>query len=422
MARHNIYKFGGASIENGERIKSVANIIKGSTSPLIVVVSALGKSTNLLELILKCFIDKDINSAKHHYNIFINTHNDIITELSLPHSIIDKLKTELEDIIITSCSGIYDYDYWYDTIVGYGELFSTTILYNYLTSSGNECGFVDAREIIITDNKYREASVDIELTKEAFAQNISKFNKQITITQGFIGATKDGISTTLGREGSDYSAAIFAVVAKSKELTIWKDVEGVLNADPRKFNNTELIPQLNYHDAVELSYSGAQIIHPKTIRPLHNEGITLYVRSFINPERDGSTINSEISTIDTPVITLKEKQILLTITPLDFSFVLEESLENIFNIINNFRQKVNMIQNSAVSISIAVDDSRYFVDFIGELQLHYKVSYNTNLELITIRGDRTTTKVLQVIKEESHKGEIYLSQETRKVVRILRKV
>lgn len=422
----NVYKFGGASIADANKIRNVNNIIASSDEKLMVVVSALGKTTNELEKLLGFFLIADrVGMRETLINITI-THRNIITELNLSNNVIEPLLESLDDMIFGCSLGdrtTRDYDFWYDAVVSYGELLSSTIVCEYLKSQSIDTVLIDARGVLITDNKHREANVDIEMSGRRFAEMLSTEKQpKVFITQGFIGASVDGETTTLGREGSDYSAAIMAVICGSKSLTIWKDVQGVLNADPRFYPEAVLIEQLNYHDAVELAYSGAQVIHPKTIKPLYNNNISLYVRSFVNPTLKGSVINGERSAIKVPVTILKRNQILLTISPNDFSFVLEESFENIFVLANNYRQKVNMVQNSAVSISIVVDNSRYFDAFLESLRQFYKVAYNEDLELITVRGDFAGKEAQSIISRESDGYKIYLSQHTRRLVRIVRKI
>lgn len=422
----NVYKFGGASIADAGRIKNVNNIIVASPERLIVVISALGKTTNELEKLLGFFLIADRVGMRETITNIEHNHLKIVSDLGLPSSTIEPLLERLDDMIFGCSLGdrsAHDYDFWYDAIVSYGELLSSTIVCQYLCSQSVNSVLIDARGVLVTDNKHREANVDIELSKIRFIDTLSTLNDpKVLITQGFIGASKDGETTTLGREGSDYSAAIMAVIGESKALTIWKDVEGVLNADPRYYPKATLIEQLNYHDAVELAYSGAQIIHPKTIRPLYINNISLYVRSFVNPSSKGSVINGQRSQIKVPITILKRDQILLTISPNDFSFVLEESFENIFMLANNYRQKVNMVQNSAVSITIVVDNSRYFDAFLESLRQVYKVAYNEGLELVTVRGNFASQQAQSIIDEESRNCEIYLSQHTRRLVRIVRKV
>ncbi len=418
-----VYKFGGAALATAQRIKNVANIITATNSPLIVIVSAIGKSTNNLEAILDSYISGNTVTLNELLTSFVAYHQNIVNDLELPQDTISIIVSELKGTIFSdSLFNTLSYSEQYDTIVPFGELLSSAIVNGYLKHVGVDCSLIDARNILVTNDIHQDATVDIEATKVKY-NNYKQNNRatHITISQGFIGATSKGVTTTLGREGSDYSAAIFAVVTSSSTLTIWKDVIGVLNCDPRRFDSPELIEHLSYKDAVELSYNGAQIIHPKTIRPLENNQITLYVRSFIEPTTEGTIINSEPSTIMVPIITIKENQTLITISPLDFSFALEECLEHIFSIINRWQQRVNMVQNSAVTISIVVDNSKRFSQFIEELSEHFRVTYNCSLELVTIQGETTNRKVKMEIEQQKTQRRLYLLQETRKLTRLIGK-
>ena len=421
----NVYKFGGASIADADKIKNVNNIIKECGNDLIVIVSALGKTTNKLEELLRFFLIGDNAGMRETITDLYEAHNKITTELSLEKSITSHLFSSLDDMVFGCSLGnrqSHDYDFWYDAIVSFGELLSSTIVNEYLLTQNINSALVDVRSVLITDNKHRDANVNNDISQLKFNQMLeATAGVDVRVTQGFIAASADGETTTLGREGSDYSAALMAVLSKSSCLTIWKDVNGVLNADPRYYSDATLIPQLNYHDAVELAYSGAQVIHPKTIKPLYNNNIQLRVRSFINRENAGSIINGDHSSIDIPIIVVKHNQILLTITPNNFSFVLEDSFEKIFALANSHRQKVNMVQNSAVSISMVIDNSRYFDEFINTLRQYYKVAYNDKMELVTVRGDFKTDKANTMIGRERIGYKIYLSQHTRRLVRLLRR-
>ena len=421
----NVYKFGGASIADADKIKNVNNIIKKCGNELIVVISALGKTTNKLEELLRFFLIGDNAGMRESITNLYEAHNKILTELSIDNSANNAIFNTLDDMIFGCSLGdrqSRNYEFWYDAIVSFGELLSTSIINQYLKSQNVNSVLIDARGVLITDNKHGEANVNKELSQLKFNDMIKATNGvDVRVIQGFVGASDDGETTTLGREGSDYSAALIAVLSGSKSLTIWKDVDGVLNADPRYYSDAILIKQLNYHTAVELAYSGAQIIHPKTIKPLYNNNIELRVRSFINIDSEGSVINGEHSNIDIPIIIVKRDQVLLTITPNDFSFVLEDSFEKIFALANSYRQKVNMVQNSAVSISMVIDDSRYFDKFIDALRQFYKVAYNDKLELVTVRGDFNDDKANTMIGRESIGYKIFLSQHTRRLVRLLRR-
>ncbi len=278
-------------------------------------------------------------------------------------------------------------DYIYDQIVSIGEVASTKLIAAYLQSKGCNVVWADARNYIKTDNSYREAKVDWSKTDSEIQRHlVPQLQKHIVITQGFIGGTSENFTTTLGREGSDYSAAIFSACLNASALTIWKDVPGVLNADPKWFNETERIPQLSYHDAIELTYYGATVIHPKTIKPLQNKGIPLYVRSFINPAEQGTKITSLETQLPVPSFIFKVNQVLISIFPKDYSFIIEENLSNIFNLFHKHKVKINTMLNAALSFSVSVDQDELKISaLIKDLSEMYKVKYNTGLELVTIR-------------------------------------
>ncbi|HMR19552.1 MAG TPA: aspartate kinase, partial [Sphingobacterium sp.] len=291
------------------------------------------------------------------------------------------------------------YDYLYDQIVSVGEMLSSKILAAYCQSIGIPVKWVDARDYIATDNTYREAKVNWLQTEDKIRRELPTIlNDYIVITQGFIGSTSENFTTTLGREGSDYSAAIFASCLNAEEITIWKDVPGVLNADPKWFAKTELIPELSYTDAIELTYYGATVIHPKTIKPLQNKKITLNVRSFLNPSQPGTQIRTTNRTLPVPSFIFKVNQVFINIQPRDFSFIVEDNLSHIFNLFHLHRIKVNMMHNSAISFSVSIDDTGENIDLLLEnLEKRYKVNVEKGLELITIRyyNQQTIDRVLE---------------------------
>jgi aspartate kinase len=277
-----------------------------------------------------------------------------------------------------------NYNFHYDQIVSIGELISTKIVSAYLNENNFKNNWVDVRDVIKTDNNYREGNVDWELT-HSLSTNILT-NENLIVTQGFIGGTSENFTTTLGREGSDYTAAILAFISNSDSVTIWKDVEGVLNADPKLFADAKKINQLSYHDAIELAYYGATVIHPKTIKPLQNKNIPLYVNSFLNPSERGTIINNEPSNAPTSCFIVKSNQILVSISTKDFSFVVEENLSDIFNLFFEHQVKINLMQNSAISFSVSIDNDKRKTDALfSSLKRNYRLLYNEGLELITIR-------------------------------------
>lgn len=412
-----VYKFGGASVRSAEGIKNILNIVSNEPDQLFIVVSAMGKTTNAMEVVLDNFMKADKTSSLEKLAEVEVYHRQIINELFGNSFFEDKILNPVFDEIKQLIqNGVGDeYDRWYDWLVSFGEIISTKIVSAFLNESGVENEWLDMRELLVTDSNFREANVHMENSQIRIKAAVDFSKKRIYIGQGFIGANVKGDPTTLGREGSDYTAAVVGNLLDAENVTIWKDVPGILNADPRLFENTVLIPELTYFDAVELAFSGAQIIHPKTIKPLENKQIPLYVRPFGSPTEAGSVIKlTTEKPIDIPVLILRKNQVLVTIRPRDFSFVLEESLSKVFAVMHKHRMKISLIQSSAVSISLCVDNSRYLTGALDELTNDFKVVYNENLELLTIRG------VNDEVYEKNTKGkEILLQQKTRKNARIL---
>lgn len=411
-----VYKFGGASVKSAEGIKNIVKIVSEVTDDLFIVVSAMGKTTNAMEKVLESFMKVNREEALNQLNEIEHFHLDIIQQLFQDVSLGEKAVTPVfEEIRKLVSEGIgNDYDRWYDQIVSYGEVISTTIVSVYLKESGLDNRWLDMRQLLVTDSNYREANVNYLETEKRLKAAVDFSRCKRYIGQGFIGTNMQGKPTTLGREGSDFTAAVVGNVLHAENVTIWKDVPGILNADPRIFPNTVLIPELSYMDAVELAYSGAQIIHPKTIKPLENKQIPLFVRPFSNPEEKGSIIHGNAKPIAVPTFILKKNQVLITLRPLDFSFILEESLTWIFTVVEKYRLKVGLIQSSAVSISICVDNSRYLQRAMDELANDYKVSYNSGLELLTISGTRP-----DIIQATTEGREILVQQQTRRIGRFL---
>jgi len=385
-----VYKFGGASVMNADAVKNLAGIIKKSGhQSLLIVVSAMGKMTNKLEELSNAYNFGEDNTHElleeikaYHFNIL----NDLFPNHQHPvYNDVANTFVEIEWLLEEEANDAPDYIY--DQIVSIGEVISTKIVAAYLNEDGTTATWVDARNFIHTDNTYREGKVDWEKTEADIQRNLLPLvEKTIAVTQGFIGNTSENFTTTLGREGSDYSAAIFTSCLNATALTIWKDVPGVLNADPKWFDQTERIPQLSYHDAIELTYYGATVIHPKTIKPLQNKNIPLYVKSFIIPEGEGTQINSVISKLPVPSFIFKVNQVLISILPKDFSFIIEENLSDIFSLFHQHKIKVNTMLNSAISFSVSVDDDAEKISkLIADLSVRYKVKYNKKLELVTIR-------------------------------------
>ena len=388
-----VFKFGGASVNSADAVKNVVTIVNNYIDDnLLIVISAMGKTTNALEQLTDAYYNNDA------YSFIYNNIKDY------HHNIINELFAEDKSIILNDINTLFksldkklnlkpttNYDYEYDQIVVYGELLSTKIIHHYLKTTGVWNIWFDARKVIITDNTFKEAKVNWELTTDEIDFSIASKYKdnenRIIITQGFIGGTLNGISTTLGREGSDYTASIFAYCLNAEEVIIWKDVPGVLNADPKYFEDTHKLDSISYREAIELAYYGASIIHPKTIKPLQNKNIPLRVKSFINPDESG-TIISDIDHADglMPSFIFKKNQTLVSISPRDFSFIAEDNLSDIFRTIADTGIKINLMQNSAISFSICIDENKKRLDrLIESLKKDYQVKYNQELELITIR-------------------------------------
>ena len=385
-----IFKFGGASVKDANGVKNLANIVRDyKKGELLIVISAMGKITNKLEELTKAYLSQSddthaiFDEIKHfHFKIieelFQGNANPVYNEVANTFVEIDWLIEDEPDS---------NSDYIYDQIVSIGEVVSTKIVAAWLNETNNKALWVDARNYIQTDNTYREGKVDWEKTNQIIQKEmVPLIAKNIIVTQGFIGGTSENYTTTLGREGSDYSAAIFASCLNAAALTIWKDVPGVLNADPKWFDETEKIPQLSYHDAIELTYYGATVIHPKTIKPLQNKGIPLFVRSFIQPEGSGTAITKDSNPLPVPSFIFKVNQALISIFPKDYSFIIEENLSNIFELFHQHRIKINTMLNSAISFSVSVDDNEEKVKkLIESLSNQFTVKYNKGLELVTIR-------------------------------------
>ena len=403
-----VFKFGGASVKDAQSIQKVAEIIKShQNEKTLVVVSAMGKTTDLLVSIVKNFYNgkgeplSELSSIKQGFE-------DVLSSLfPAGHAVFDEVFNSfieaewiLEDPLADS------YDYLYDQIVCIGELISSRILAAYLNLNGIKAQWIDARDFIITDDTHREANVNWEATEQRIKGQLPKLIDQYTlVTQGFIASTTENHTTTLGRDGSDYSAAIFAACQDASQVTIWKDVPGVLNADPKWFNDTELIEELSYSDAIELTYYGANVIHPKTIKPLQNKQIPLYVKSFLEPQEKGTVIRATKLKLPVPSFIFKVNQILLHIQPKDFSFILEDNLSHIFRLCYEHRIKINMMHNTAINFAISLDDTGENVcNLIETLEKRYCIHTVSDLELITIRyyNQETIERVLldkEIIKE-----------------------
>lgn len=414
-----VFKFGGASVKDVKSLQNMASIISGYNDNLVIVVSAMGKMTNAFEDLVKAYFKGD-EQKWDKFNLIKNFHNQIIEGLFEPNDeiypFIDALFFKIEDRLNRMPS--LNFDFEYDQLVGYGEILSTTIISHYLRKNDIKNKWVDIRFLLRTDDNWREASIDWELSGQLIAETLNFNNEKIYLTQGFIGSTTSDLTTTLGREGSDYTAAILGNVLKADRVVVWKDVPGILNADPQYFEHPRKIASMTYREAVELTFFGAKVIHPKTIKPLENSKIPLHVRSFLKPEAKGTVIGSDESQKPgkhIPVFIIKTRQVLITMSQPDFSFMNEKSMAWIFEIFSELSMKINLIQQSALNLSISTDIPEHGVlRLVERLSESFEVRYNDGLELITIR--HYTPEAIEA--EISHRS-VYLDQKTRNTARFL---
>ncbi|MCR4966032.1 MAG: aspartate kinase [Bacteroidales bacterium] len=384
-----IFKFGGASVKDAPAIRNLLRILQlYAGEELVVVISAMGKTTNFLERVLKAYSQHEDTSAL--VEELMQYHNGILEEL-LPGEREGKakmasLRAAMERKLAQPYSGHYDYEY--DQLVSFGEMMSTTLISHFLQQSGVANTWLNACDLVLTDMTYREGKVDWTLTAARIRQAVPAALQahKVVITQGFIAGTSAQTRVTLGREGSDYTAAIFAYCLDASRVTIWKDVPGLLNADPKRFSDAVKLDEIPYQEALELSYYGASVIHPKTLKPLQNKHIPLFVKSFFHPENPGSMIGDCKLSTTIPSFIVKDNQTLLTLFPKDFSFVAEENLSEIFTLFAKYRIKINMMQNSALSFSVCTGTELDRVQkCVDELQNRYRVKYNEGVTLVTIR-------------------------------------
>lgn len=384
-----VFKFGGASVRNADGFRNVGRIIQqNGDKPLLVVISAMGKTTNALEQVVNAFY-KNTGSWSELFEIVKKSHTDLFLELmpganSLPEEIVQILQATEARLKMRS---LEEYDLIYDQVVSAGELLSSRILAYYLHALSVDAEWIDIRDIILTDSTYRDARIMWQETKVHTEQHVKPLLEQrkIIVTQGFIGKNADGYTTTLGREGSDYTAAILSYCLDAESMHIWKDVPGVLTGDPRIFEEVTLLPRLSYNEAIEMTYYGAKVIHPKTIKPLQNKQIPLYVRPFDEPSSHGTVISAERELSYPPVIVIESNQSLLHISTNDFSFVAEHHLSSIFALLAQCRLKVNMMRNTAISFSVCVNNvPDRIAKFEKELGTEFKLIADNDLELITI--------------------------------------
>ena len=414
-----VYKFGGASVRNADGVRNLRQIID-EEQHLFIIVSAMGKTTNALERVFEGLQKGDKQQSLEHIAKLRDYHAEIIDDLwHEPKRLekVDALFDELEQVATQTVYRAEDAELWYDTIVAYGELVSTTIISEYLNYAGVPNRWIDMRRCFVTEQRHKDAGVDIEASAPRLREAVANGPETVFIGQGFIGGAPDGTTTTLGREGSDYSAAVAANILDAESMSVWKDVDGVLNADPKIFPDAVQIAELNYLDTIELAYSGAQIIHPKTIKPLQNKNIPLYVRPFGDKRKPGTVIRGLSAPVDVPILILKKDQVLLTIRSRDFSFVLEEKFATIFSLLERFRIKTNLIHNSAVNLSLCVDNSWHIDEVVEALrEAGFDVMKSENMELLTVRGYTE-----ELWRRYARGPQVFIRQATQATVRVVRK-
>ena len=421
-----VFKFGGASVKDAPAIENLKNILQRyENEQLVVVISAMGKTTNFMEKMLDAYYHAPEN-VPALLSELRTQHESVAEQLMgadnpfLPHS--ERIFTLLNEQLRRPTSDNFDYDY--DRIVSFGELLSTTLIATYLNTQGIETQWLDARQLVRTDNTYREGHVDWAVTQKLVCNTINPYFQNrthgIVLTQGFIAGTAENQTTTLGREGSDYSAAILAYTLDAECVTVWKDVPGILNADPKRFADAVKIDKLTYHETVELAYYGASVIHPKTLKPLHNKQIPLFVKSFFHPENEGSMITKDADLTEVPSFIVKDNQLLISVSPRDFSIIGVENLSIILDILAKYRVKINLIQNSALTFSVCTDNVPLRLKpCIEALQEEFIVKFNDGIRLVTIRHyDAESEKtILNMFDNE----EVIIRQSNRHTIQMILK-
>ncbi len=412
-----IFKFGGASVKDAEGIKNVFSVLeKVGHEDTLLVISAMGKTTNALELVIKNYFEKS-NELHASLQEVRKYHNQILMDLfdDEEHDVFYVVNSHFADLeYFIRSNKSPNYNFVYDQVVSYGEIISTTIVSHYFNHAGLKNNWIDVRNFIKTDNNYRDANVDWEKTQKLISKGVQK--KALNITQGFLGSDENNFTTTLGREGSDYTAAIFAYCLSAENVTIWKDVPGVLNADPRYFENAVLLNQISYREAIELAFYGASVIHPKTLQPLQRKEIPLFVKSFVNPLLPGTSVSKGADLEPhTPCFIVKKNQLLISLSSIDFSFIMEENISEIFALFHQYKIKVSLIQNSAISFSVCVEDKfGNFDELKNILSKKFKVAYNEDVSLYTIRHfDDKAAKIVEKDKDVLVKQ---ISRETMQLV------
>ncbi|CCH56871.1 aspartate kinase [Fibrisoma limi BUZ 3] len=414
-----VFKFGGASVKEAAGVRNLTRIVQSQGRGAVVVVSAMGKTTNALEEVVRAYASGDTDQTTAHWASVRAYHEAIMRDLAGDHfedtfQPVLETFTAVETYLRQPTTG--SFDQIYDQIVSIGEVVSTQIVAAYLNAQNVSTYWADARELVYTDATYREGKVDWEQTsRQIQALSATRPKQDVIVTQGFVGRSPNGLTTTLGREGSDYTAAIFAFCLDAESVTIWKDVPGVLNADPKWFDDTVLLEKITYQDAIELAYYGATVIHPKTIKPLQNKGIPLYVRSFVEPDKPGTAIGDFEQHLPISSFIFKVNQVLISLHPKDFSFIAEDNLSLIFGQFAEAGVKINLMQNTAISFSVVVDQNPARVPaLLEQLRQNFRVNYNEGLELVTIRYyDQNTIDRVLINKK------LLLEQKSRYTVQLV---
>ena len=412
-----IFKFGGASVKDAEGIHNMYRVLEQTGhAQTLIVVSAMGKTTNAFEKLIEAYFD-DAKQLESQLNEIIDYHLGIMNETfdHPKHDVFDQVKQRFDRLrTFLKNNKSPHYSFVYDQVVSTGELVSTTIITHFLNEKGIAANWLDARECIQTDTSYRDANVDWARTEKAIREKVNP--DQFYITQGFIGSDDNNFTTTLGREGSDYTAAIFAYCLNGSSVTIWKDVPGVLNADPRHFESTQLLHHISYQEAIELAFYGASVIHPKTLQPLQRKEIPLHVKSFINPKDEGTKVSKGVA-IDPhiPCYIVKNNLALIKLSSLDFSFIIEKNISDIFAMLHKYKMKVDLIQNSAISFSVCVFDKFGKIEeLLHELRGRFQVDHKPNISLYTIRHFQPESATFLLRKHE-----LLLEQRTQETMQLV---
>ena len=412
-----IFKFGGASVKDAEGIHNMYRVLEQTGhEQTLIVVSAMGKTTNAFEKLIEAYFD-DAKQLESQLNEIIDYHLGIMNEIfdHPKHDVFDQVKQRFDRLrTFLKNNKSPHYSFVYDQVVSTGELVSTTIITHFLNEKGIAANWLDARECIQTDTSYRDANVDWARTEKAIREKVN--SDQFYITQGFIGSDDNNFTTTLGREGSDYTAAIFAYCLNGNSVTIWKDVPGVLNADPRHFESTQLLHHISYQEAIELAFYGASVIHPKTLQPLQRKEIPLHVKSFINPSDEGTKVSKGVA-IDPhiPCYIVKNNLALIKLSSLDFSFIIEKNISDIFAMLHKYKMKVDLIQNSAISFSVCVFDKFGKIEeLLHELRGRFQVDHKPNVSLYTIRHFQPESAAFLLRKHE-----LLLEQRTQETMQLV---